>query len=370
MKSFASRIRQAKRILVSNPGGIGDDIHLLPALSVLRANSPQAVFDLAASDGAETLLSQVDRVDKVFAVKWSPRFADRVAKRRARMRAMRRAWTQRYDAWIDFRPSDATQLLGVVAHAPLRLGVKCMYWDWQRPWLYSDRVSLTWINQPSYRFLLDSLADAGFDIQGAYLGPHLLPTSIRPFMAYQGGIHVSLCTSADSRELPVPVSRSLIEGLCRTFPDRKVVVTCMSSPRELAMLKQCVQGLDFRNLEVAGGQFSAIELLQVIHACSLHIGPDTGTVHMAWLCGTPSVSWYLNHESLTAWMPEGPRHTVLVSALEQSRKAPCLRVVSSDMILTAARQSIDTNAAERSVTGNADIRFILPGSPATMMAGA
>jgi ADP-heptose:LPS heptosyltransferase len=73
----------------------------------------------------------------------------------------------------------------------------------------------------------------------------------------------------------------------------------------------------------------------------LHLGPDTGSLHLAWLQGTPTVSWFLNHESLLAWAPRGSRHVVLVSALEQSRNADALHDISAACIADAVSSQLN-----------------------------
>lgn len=359
-RKFLEKIKDSKKIIVANPGGIGDDIHLLPALNVLRNFCPQARFELLASDGSSPLLSAIDGVDQVFTVKWSPRFKDSARKRIARWNALKHIFSSRYDVFIDFRPSDTTQLFMLASRAPVRFGVSCMYWDVKRPSLYTDVVHQYWINDSSYHFMLKGLSQVGFNIDGACIGPHLLPSSLRPDPDYFGCIHLSLCTSADSRELSVVESRRLIEKLCQRYPFKKILVTGMNTERESKFIFEIVDGLNFSNLDVAVGRFTTLELIRVMLAADIHVGPDTGTVHMAWLCGTPSVSWYLNHETLTAWIPRGPRHTVLVSPFEQSRRADCMTGVATNDILNAIERRLASNGRQLAIYGNSDVRFVMP----------
>ena len=361
-KNFLERIRSSKRIIVANPGGIGDDIHLLPALDVIRQFCPEAKFDLLASDGSAPLLSAIDGVDQVFTVKWSPRFKDRAKKRMARWMALKYIAFSKYDAFIDFRPSDATQLFLIASRAPVRLGIDCMYWDVKRPGLYTDVVHQYWTNDSSYEFMLRGLGQVGFDIGDAHIGPHLLPKFLQANIEYKGCIHVSLCTSANSRELSILESRNLVEKLCRNYPCKKILITGMATDRESEFITNVVNGLNFVNLDVAVGRFTILELLGVLLAADIHIGPDTGTVHMAWLCGTPSVSWYLNHETLMAWMPKSPRHTVLVSPFEQSRRSSFMKGIGAIDILNAVDQRLKIDSRKLSIKGNPDIHFLMQNS--------
>lgn len=358
--NFFEKIKNAKKIIIANPGGIGDDIHLLPALDVIRRSCPGVRFDLLASDGSKSMLSAIKGVDRVFTVKWSPRFKDRAKKRAERWRALKEVFSSDYDACIDFRSSDATQLLLIASRASVRLAVSCIYWDVKRPRIYTDIVRQSWVNEASYQFMLKGLDGAGFDTSGAFMGPHLLPDSLKPNHEYIGCIHVSLCTSADCRELPIPVARYLVEQLCRRYPGKKVLITVMPTEREKAMVDSVVVGLTYNNLDVAVGRFDVLELLQVMLAADVHIGPDTGTVHMAWLCGTPSVSWYLNHETLAAWIPRGARHTVLVSSLEQSRKASQISGVSADDLLDAVADNLASDGRQLPILGAPVMKFLVP----------
>lgn len=358
--NFFEKIKNAKKIIVANPGGIGDDIHLLPALDVIRRSCPGVRFDLLASDGSKAMLSAVEGVDRVFTVKWSPRFKDRSKKRSERLRALKEIFFSDYDAFVDFRPSDATQLFLLASQASARLAVSCMYWDVKRPRIYTDLVSQSWVNESSYQFMLKGLDGAGFDTSGAFMGPHLLPGSLKPNHDYSGCIHVSLCTSADCRELPISVARYLVEQLCCRYPGKKILVTGMPTEREKKIVDRVVAGLDFENLDIAVGRFNVLELLQVMLAADVHVGPDTGTVHMAWLCGTPSVSWYLNHETLTAWIPRGARHTILISSLEQSRKANQISGISADDLLDAVAVRLASDGRQLPLVGAPVMKFLVP----------
>jgi len=357
--TFANRIKSANRILVSNPGGIGDDLHLLPALHAIHKTAPSAQIDLLSSHGSASILKEIEYVNHVLTVKFPPLFRDKKEKARTRWAGLQVIWRHHYDAWIDFRPSDQTQLLGAFSFAKERLGIKCMYWRMKRDWLYSELIQREWHNEPSYRFLLNNLADAGFDISNTALTPDLLPKSIQPLPDLIGCIHVSLYTSAPCRELPSTSNRELIEKLCAIFPDRQILVTCADTEREKKLLAEASRGIDAPNLTLAAGKFCTLDILKIIRGARLHIGPDTGTVHMAWLSGTPSVSWYLNHESLSAWMPEGERHTVLVSAREQSRSKLNMKGITATNIIDAVNENISQDWGPESLKGDCNLRFIL-----------
>jgi ADP-heptose:LPS heptosyltransferase len=83
-----------------------------------------------------------------------------------------------------------------------------------------------------------------------------------------------------------------------------------------------------------------MELSALLKAARLHVGPDTGSLHLAWLQGTPTVSWFLNHEHLLAWAPRGSRHRVLVSTLERDRKADNLHGLPAPLIAAAVTEQL------------------------------
>jgi len=51
-----------------------------------------------------------------------------------------------------------------------------------------------------------------------------------------------------------------------------------------------------------------MELAAVIQHSAAHLCGDTGTLHIALMTGTPTVSWFRPNPGSEAWIPVGDRH--------------------------------------------------------------
>jgi len=54
-------------------------------------------------------------------------------------------------------------------------------------------------------------------------------------------------------------------------------------------------------------QFSAI-----ISRCKLHLGCDSGPLHLAWALDVPSLTLYRNYKELKSWIPQSPKHEAIL----------------------------------------------------------
>jgi ADP-heptose:LPS heptosyltransferase len=50
----------------------------------------------------------------------------------------------------------------------------------------------------------------------------------------------------------------------------------------------------------------------LIQQSACHLSGDTGTLHLALMTGTPTVSWFRTAEKMEAWIPSGPKHRALL----------------------------------------------------------
>ncbi|MGH8443682.1 MAG: glycosyltransferase family 9 protein [Solimonas sp.] len=322
MPTFSERIADARRILVVNPKGIGDVIHSLPVAALLKRSVPDAQIDFLGSSHAAALFDTVPFVSEVFSDALYPRPKTRLEQYRRRLR---NAWGIRgrgYDAIVNLKPLDSTAGQVILSGARSKLAIRCMYARVKQRWLYDTVIDTRWRNQPCYRFLLESMAEAGFAIDGLHVGPGLLDLSAQALPAELEGrpyLHVSPFTSNVSRQLVPDETRRLLRALLEHYPRHTLAISCAAAPRELEELRTLLPPDAGERVQVYPGTLSLAQLAAVLAGADAHLGPDTGSLHLAWLAGARTVSWYLNHESLTGWVPYGPQHRVLLSLREQAR---------------------------------------------------
>lgn len=322
MSSFKEKIAGSRKILVCNPTGLGDVVHTLPAARLIKNLHPDAQVDFLASAHAQDLFSLVPWIGRVFAVPEYPRPRSKLELYLRRLNVARDIRRERYDAIINFRAVDKTAMMVLMSGAQHRLALR---WIRHRPddwrFFYTDEVNRRWRNEASCDFMLASLADAGFQTEGYALGPQLLDFGRRatPAGMQPPYFHLSLFTSKESRQLKPEESRALIAGLLERYPGHRLVISCSAAPREVQEIQSLLPSGERERVTVCAGTLSTSELTLLMRDADAHIGPETGSLPLAWLAGCRTVSWFLNHETLVAWVPRGPQHRVIVSVCEQAR---------------------------------------------------
>jgi len=322
MSSFREKIAGSRKILVCNPAGLGDVVHTLPAARLIKDLFPAAQVDFLASAHARDLFALMPWIGRVHAVPEYPRPRSKLDLNLRRIRVARDIRRERYDAIINFRAVDKTALMVLISGARHRLALR---WIRHRPrdwrFFYTDQVDRRWRNESSCDFMLASLSEAGFPIEGYGLGPQLLDFGGRatPAGLQAPYFHLSLFTSKESRQLKAEESRQLIAGLLERYPGHRLVISCSAAAREVEAIHSLLPQGQHERVSVCAGTLSASELALVMRDADAHIGPETGSLPLAWLAGCRTVSWFLNHETLVAWVPRGPQHRVIVSVCEQAR---------------------------------------------------
>jgi ADP-heptose:LPS heptosyltransferase len=306
---------------VVNPRGLGDVIHSLPVAAMLKRTLPHAQVDLLVSAYSEDLFAIVPSVRRVLSVPFRPRPPTKVQRYGRRLQAAWRIRQNGYDAIINLQAIDSTSTTIALSRAPYKLAVRSIYSPIGMRWLYSDVIDRPWRNQSAHRFMLEGLAEAGFTVGGCHLGPELIDLGGRqlPEGVAAPFFHFSPFTSKTSRQLPTAESRALITSLLHRYPAHQLLVSCSAARREVDEIQSMVPDTLSGRIKVFAGTLSLAQLALLLTHADAHIGPDTGSLHLAWLAGAKTVSWFLNHESLLAWVPYGPQHRTLLSLREQVR---------------------------------------------------
>jgi ADP-heptose:LPS heptosyltransferase len=159
---FKNKIHNAKSILLVNPRGLGDVVHSLPVVAMLKRALPQAQIDLLVSAHCEDLFTIVPSVRQVVSVPWYPKAKTKVQRYGQRLKAAWRIRRNGYDAIINLQAINSTSKAIALSRAaqagcPQHLGA------YRQTWLYSDVVDRRW--QPGgLSFHADCPAEAGFAV--------------------------------------------------------------------------------------------------------------------------------------------------------------------------------------------------------------
>jgi ADP-heptose:LPS heptosyltransferase len=126
--------------------------------------------------------------------------------------------------------------------------------------------------------------------------------------------HISPFTTADHRELPPAQLSALIALLARSFPDKKLVLSCAPTPRELDKMEKLMGLLPEKPWRVLAGNLNLIQLAAVIRHSALHFCGNTGALHLAVMTETPVVAWFWPNPGTKMWLPSSDRCQVLMGS--------------------------------------------------------
>lgn len=327
---------RVQRVLVIELAGLGDNVHLLPALWLVRNRWPDAELHVMVSAHVAPLFRLTPWVDRVWAYPKHPKPGLRANLRWAR--ALRR---ERFDVVIDTKCTDRSSLLAWATQAPVRIGRRPA--DGGPPgWstLFTQVVQQPYYTMPMYRQKWLALRDAGF--AGETPQFHVsIDAGLRRAAGVQADdeytyIHVSPCTTSDARELPSAQLAALIDTLRGREPGLRVVMSCADNAREQAKLQSVVGKLSQPPWKLFRGELDIPTLAAVLQTSRLNFSGDTGSLHLAMMTGAPAIAWFRSHKGQNEWIPEEPQYRVVIAPDAGARNE--LHGIDNDALLAAAAE--------------------------------
>jgi len=313
--SFAAQAQNIASLLVIDFGGLGDHIHSLPALWALRRALPQARLDILGGPGLFGALAPwMDHAPEL-----EPGHGFRQNLRQ--VRAIRR---QRYEATMVFTSSNHAVSYGGLSGSRLRLARRSdenKRWSWQ-PLLLTHVVNVPYHTMPMYRQRLALMAAAGFPVPAATRLADV-PARVEAAGRRAAGIgpaddgryiHLSASATDPRRDLPLRQLTALCEHLRQQFPELRLIVSSNASERGRSRLAALLSRLDDVPWKVFSGELDTAGFASVIQGARLHVGPDSGGLHVARLVSVPSVSWFFDNHHIKNWLPDEPGHFTAVAA--------------------------------------------------------
>jgi ADP-heptose:LPS heptosyltransferase len=301
------QIRHCGKLLVLDLGFLGDAIHLIPSLWMIRSALPQTRLDVMIADHIKSIYDLTPWLDKVIGY---PRFpvGPKWHEDIPRILSLRK---EKYDVVINLNSSDRSSILTFLTGARFRLGRVP-----DRPpsflkYCFTDMVEVPFLTKPLFQQRRECLEKMGFPKKET-LFPIEIPTQAKKRIKNDLGevakyVHVSPFTTADFRELPSAVLADAINSKSFDF-----VVSCASNEREKSKLDVFLKQLKRKPVRIYPGNLNLVELTALIACSSLHMGGDSGALHIAMMTNTPSVSWFRHFPGIREWMPTGDIHRHLV----------------------------------------------------------
>jgi ADP-heptose:LPS heptosyltransferase len=254
---------------------------------------------------------------------------------------------QRFDAAFNFTGSDRSLFTTAFIGAARSLGYEAGRRHFWNGWLVSDWVQRATRELPVFEQRRQVLAARGFSLQPARFDLRV-PEEARQW-AWQtvpeNVAHLSVNASTPVKEWPLEHWVELAKALLAADGQLHLAATASANPREQERLAALAKGVDDKRLVCLAGS-SLARLAAVLQRSRLHIGADSGVLHLAMALGVPTLGVFRDHAGLKEWMPVGEQHRQVVvqcRCLKDNRtdclaagKASCLASISVGQVAAEA----------------------------------
>lgn len=310
---FHHRTCNAQKVMVLDLGLLGDTIHLLPALWMVRQAYPNAELHATVASHITSLLECVPWVNRAWGYMRYPRRSTL----RENLKFISQMRSEKFDVVINLNGSDRSSWLTYFSGAAERLGR--MPEDggppfWKR--MFTSYVYQKFADEPVYLQHCLRLQQAGFPFTVPEFHTSIDPKHLRAAQITEQDrgtyFHISPFTTAIYKELAPQQLAELVGALLKKFPDKKIVLSCAPIPNELEKMKELLSHLPCVPWRLFDGTLNLIQLASVIAHSAAHFCGDTGTLHLALMTNTPTVAWFWPNPNMKEWFPVGDRYQVVV----------------------------------------------------------
>ena len=266
-----------KRILIVKPSAIGDVVHTLPILNLLRTRYPAAHIAWLVTPACEGILighPQLNEIIRFERKRWTSSFG-----------LMKRLRSMKFDLVLDLQGLFRSGLFSYATGAPTRIGFANA--RELAPMFYTHAVPVPDVNVHAMERYLDLAVAAGCD-----RGPveYIFPTddadraAVRLMLGSTKSYAVLLPgTNWQTKRWPVEKFAAIVEPLEKRFGLASVI----AGGPDAAPLTQLAPAAV--NLV---GRTSLRQLVALIEGASLVIANDSGPMHIATALGRPLVTLF------------------------------------------------------------------------------
>jgi len=353
--TFYSRTQSARKVIVVDLGFLGDTVHLLPALWEIKKAYPQAELHvLTSAVGCEVLrmasgvdrawAMPLDRANRTFGNQWQI------------IRELRR---QKFDVAFNFSGADRTIFITALSGAKWRIGHPGGRRHFWNSWFIPEWTRRQDPNLVTYEQRRRMLVDCGLKIGEPKFGLQVPSKALQwahslvPESA--NTIHISPCSAKETREWPLDRHAVFLRKLWEHRPDLHVIASAGTKPRERERLTQLARLMSDKRLLALPEPPTIPQLAAVLSCCRLHLGPDSGVLHLAFALGVPTVSFFREQGAWRSFMPVGPNHFVIsmpchcvdhVNApCEKLGRAECFQNIEPERVLVETIKALQASFA-------------------------
>jgi ADP-heptose:LPS heptosyltransferase len=300
-------------------------VHLIPALRELKRNYPQAALHVLTSTVGEDVLRLTPWVDR----RWGLELYPEKRSLRQQCETIQSLRRERFDVAFNFSSSDRALLLTAFTAARFRLACRSGRWHFYNRFLVRE-----WAPRPDpheivfeqHRGVLAacglSLSPPQFELEVDEAAAKWAAGVVPPF-----ALHISPNSAKATREWPLEHHVALLRNLWADYPELMVLISSSGKERERKRLRALETSLKDPRLQTLPPNLSISQLAGVLKRCRLHIGPDSGVLHLAVALNVPTISFFRQQGAYQSFMPTGPNHRVISMPCHciDHRDAPCER---------------------------------------------
>jgi ADP-heptose:LPS heptosyltransferase len=317
LSEFYQRTKSARRIVVIDFGFLGDSVHLIPALSDIKRNYPQAeLHTVSANVGAE-VLKMAPCVDKAWGVSLSP-----PPSLGGSINFQKLLRKQKFDLAINFSGSDRTIFVTAFTGARWRVGQQGAREHFWAKWLI-----LHWVPRQANDVIVSEqrrrmLATVGMSLQPPRFDLKI-PDTARDWAhknVPERAVHFALNASSPVKEWPIDHWVELAEKML-SESDVEIIATASSNSREQERLRMFSEKVATKRVTPIV-KLTIPELAATLQRCLLQVGGDSGVNHLAFAVGTPTFSLLRDYPTLNDWKLTGEKHRQIV--------VPCQCIASGE----------------------------------------
>lgn len=340
-ENFLQRTVTAKKVMVLDLGFLGDTVHLLPALWMVRQAYPSAELHVTVATHVVSIMDCVPWVDRVWGYMRYPRRATL----RENYEMVCRLRQEKFDVVINLNGSDRSSWLTFLSGAPERLGRVPDDGGplfWRR--MFTGQVMHPFGQEPVYLQRCRCLEKAGFTFTQPEFHIEIAPDNLRTAniaAADKGSyFHISPFTTANHKELSPAQLAEFITALAVEFSDKKLVLSCAPTDREKSKMIELLALLPEKPWRVFSGNLNLTQIAAVIQNSALHLCGDTGTLHLAVMAQVPVVAWFWPNPGLKEWVPLNGKCQIVVG--ENKPGITYLDKIETNDLVAATRSALNS----------------------------
>ena len=325
-------IKNPEKILIVKPSALGDIVHTLPVLDVLKRNFPSAEIHWVVAKGLHPLLENHPLIKKLWIIdknKWKK--LESVKETFSEISTLKKGLkNEKFDVVIDLQGLLRTGLITKATGSPCRIGFKKAREG--AAMFYTHKIDIDWEGIHAVDRYLKLLEPLGCSIGEVRF----------PFVPFEEDIPLLKTLPSEYAVIAPAAGKEAnmwsAERFGQLAAKLKIPAVIVSGKADIHIAEEVVAASGGEAISIAG-ETSIPELAAVIKRAEYLISNDTGPMHIAAALNTPVYAIFGPANPVRTG-PYGNIHTVISANLpcspcykkKKCEKGDCLKLLTVDMI--------------------------------------